>query len=82
MTGGPLTLARLVPDQNMARFYRLDVQPSLFGEWGVVREWGRIGASGQLRTDWYRSEAEARQAQETLAGRKRRKGYAGPHAGG
>ncbi|MGA9546899.1 MAG: WGR domain-containing protein [Rhodomicrobium sp.] len=24
-------------------FYVLDVQPNLFGEWSLVREWGRIG---------------------------------------
>lgn len=43
-------LHRLDPARNMARFYRLDVQPSLFG-WSVVSEWGRIGrpGAGQLR---------------------------------
>ncbi|WP_439399732.1 WGR domain-containing protein [Bradyrhizobium sp. PMVTL-01] len=27
----------------MARSYKLDIQPTLFGEWSFVREWGRIG---------------------------------------
>ena len=31
-------LHRTDPARNMHRFYRLDVQPDLFGEWCVVRE--------------------------------------------
>ncbi|MEZ2142253.1 WGR domain-containing protein [Bradyrhizobium sp. DN5] len=26
--------------RNEAPFYKLDVQPTLFGEWSVFREWG------------------------------------------
>jgi predicted DNA-binding WGR domain protein len=33
----------------MSRFYRLDVEPDLFGNWSMVRDWGRIGRAGQLR---------------------------------
>jgi predicted DNA-binding WGR domain protein len=36
--------------RKMARFYKLDVQPTLFGEWAVVREWGPIGRAGTVRT--------------------------------
>jgi predicted DNA-binding WGR domain protein len=35
----------------MARFYKLDVQPTLFGEWTLVREWGRIGRPGTVRVE-------------------------------
>ena len=35
-----VTLHRVDPARNMRRFYQLDVQPDLFGAWGVVREWG------------------------------------------
>jgi predicted DNA-binding WGR domain protein len=35
------------PDRNMARFYRVDVQPTLFGEASVARSWGRIGTAGR-----------------------------------
>jgi predicted DNA-binding WGR domain protein len=28
----------------MRRFYRLDMQPDLFGGFLLVRQWGRIGA--------------------------------------
>ena len=34
----------------MRRFYRLDVQPDLFGRWCCIREWGRIGRAGQVRS--------------------------------
>lgn len=54
-----VTLHRLDPARNMRRFYLLDVQPDLFGAWGVVREWGRIGRPGRLRVDPYPTESEA-----------------------
>jgi hypothetical protein len=38
-----ITLHRTDAARNMHRYYRLDVQPDLFGEWCFVREWGRIG---------------------------------------
>ena len=44
----------------MHRYYRLDVQPNLFGEWGVVREWGRIGQAGRYRVDPYPTAAQAK----------------------
>jgi len=31
-------LARIDPARNMCRFYRLDVQPDLFGGFAVVKE--------------------------------------------
>jgi hypothetical protein len=43
---------------NLARFYVVQVAPTLFGAWAVVREWGRIGAPGRVREDWHPSHAE------------------------
>jgi predicted DNA-binding WGR domain protein len=37
-------LGRVDPARNMRRFYRLDMQPDLFGGVLLVKEWGRIGA--------------------------------------
>ncbi|WP_281253005.1 WGR domain-containing protein [Monaibacterium marinum] len=37
---GPDTLDT---SQNARRFYRMKIVPGLFGDWGLVREWGRIG---------------------------------------
>ena len=39
---GSMHLRRIDPDRNMARFYTMSVQPTLFGEWALLREWGRI----------------------------------------
>src|SRR5262249_42897670 len=33
------------------RFYLVDVTPTLFGDWTVLREWGRRGSPGTLRHD-------------------------------
>lgn len=44
MSNSDLTLTRSDPARNMHRYYRLDVQPDLFGMWCFVREWGRIAA--------------------------------------
>jgi hypothetical protein len=42
-----LTLYRVDPVCTMRRFYRLDVQPDLFGLWLFIREWA--GSDGQGR---------------------------------
>jgi len=50
-----ITLHRTDPAKNMRWFYRLDVQPELFGQWRFIREWGRIGRAapeGRLRQLW------------------------------
>jgi predicted DNA-binding WGR domain protein len=59
----------------MARFYAVSVAPTLFGQWALVREWGRIGSPGTVRTDWFVTEDEAEAAREHLAQRKTRRGY-------
>jgi predicted DNA-binding WGR domain protein len=33
----------------MRRFYGLDVQRDVFGQWCLIREWGRIGRGGRMR---------------------------------
>lgn len=38
-----VTLHRIHAAKRMHQFYRLDVQPDLFGQWCFIREWGRIG---------------------------------------
>ena len=41
-------LTRTDPARNMARFYTMALQPTLFGEWALLKEWGRIGSAGRL----------------------------------
>ena len=52
-------LERIDRPSNMARYYRLSVVETLFGDWAMVREWGRIGHPGQSREHWCVSEQEA-----------------------
>lgn len=48
-------LQRIDPAKNKRRFYVMKIQPNLFGEWELVREWGRIGAGDRVRRDAYPS---------------------------
>ncbi|MEO1495271.1 MAG: WGR domain-containing protein [Pseudomonadota bacterium] len=68
-------LTRTEPDANLHRFYRLEIVPGLFGDWGLVREWGRIGSGGRVRTEWFESEAEAKDARFELHMAKAKRGY-------
>jgi predicted DNA-binding WGR domain protein len=68
-------LRRVDPARNMSRFYRLDVQPDLFGGVLLVKEWGRIGAQGRMMAESYESEDLAAVALQRQADRKRRRGY-------
>ena len=61
--------------RNMRRFYRLDVQPDLFGGVLLMKEWGRIGARGRMVAERYDSEALAADALQRHADRKKRRGY-------
>ena len=48
---------------------------NLFGEWTLLREWGRIGQGGQVRMDWFSDEGQAVAALITLEAAKRFRGY-------
>jgi len=52
-------LERHDPDKNLHRFYQLFVTPGIFGDWSLVREWGRRGSPGTVRKDWFDTEEEA-----------------------
>lgn len=69
-------LTHVDPACNMRRFYSLAPTTSLWGEHGVARHWGRIGTTGQSRTDWYGDAPEAARALDALLRAKRRRGYA------
>jgi len=68
-------LKRIDESKNLARYYQLHIAPGLFGDWGLVRQWGRIGATGRSRTDWFESEADAKDARFNLQMLKAKKGY-------
>jgi predicted DNA-binding WGR domain protein len=70
-----IVLTRIDAARNMHRFYAVAVTPTLFGEWQHVREWGRIGQGGTLRTCTYPAQDEAERAQARSISRKLRRGY-------
>ena len=71
-----LHLRRIDPAHNMHRFYRLDVQPDLFGGVLLMKQWGRVGTHGRMVAESYDSEALAAVALQRHAESKRRRGYA------
>ncbi|MFK7876697.1 MAG: WGR domain-containing protein [Paracoccaceae bacterium] len=72
---GVMHLVKTEQQGNMFRFYRMEIVRGLFGDWGLVRNWGRIGSSGQLRTDWFDSEGAAKDARFDLHMQKAKRGY-------
>jgi predicted DNA-binding WGR domain protein len=71
-----ITLTRRDPARNMHRYYRLDVQPDLFGAWCVISKWGPIGCAWQMRSAPYPTPAEAQAVLEKQRQMKERWGYA------
>lgn len=71
----PVLLNRVNPACNMARYYRVAIEPTLFGWSSVVRDWGRIGRSARRRLDLYDHEDQAVAAAEKLLQGKLRRGY-------
>jgi len=68
-------LIRSKPDENMRRFYEVQLAPTLFGEWSLWREWGRSGQAGKLRLQTFESQAQAEAAQARSIQGKLRRGY-------
>jgi len=70
-----LVLERRDASRNMARFYVLAIEPTLFGDATLVREWGRIGSLGRRRLDLHADMATAAEALDVWLDRKARRGY-------
>ena len=70
-----LSLTRRDPDLNMARFYAIALQPTLFGEVSIIRNWGRIGTKGQMMLETFPSQFAAERQASQIERRKRRRGY-------
>ncbi|MGJ0491675.1 MULTISPECIES: WGR domain-containing protein [Methylobacter] len=68
-------LVRNEADKNMNRFYQLIIMPGLFGDWSLIREWGRVGSPGTVRKDWFDTEEEAINAAQRLCQSKQKGGY-------
>ncbi|WP_292422039.1 WGR domain-containing protein [Mesorhizobium sp.] len=71
----PICLRRVDPARNMARFYSLALQPTLFGGTSLVRAWGRIGTRGREKIETFDGDAQADLAFVRLERTKRNRGY-------
>jgi predicted DNA-binding WGR domain protein len=69
-------LTRTDPTRNMNRFYVVQVVPNLFGDWTVMREWGRRGSPGTLRLETWRRRQDAQIAEQRTIERRLQRGYA------
>ncbi|MBY0362339.1 MAG: WGR domain-containing protein [Phreatobacter sp.] len=68
-------LTRRDPGRNISRFYRMLIVPTLFGEWVLLREWGRIGSGGTVRADPFPNAGAALLAMQSLVRAKHSRGY-------
>jgi predicted DNA-binding WGR domain protein len=70
-----LVLERVDRARNMARYYVLSVEPTLFVESALVRRWGRIASAGRERIDLHPSQPVAQVELKKWLDRKKRRGY-------
>jgi predicted DNA-binding WGR domain protein len=70
-----LVLERRDEGCTMARFYVLAIEPTLFGDTALIREWGRIGAKGRRRLDLHADQAAAAESLDVWLTRKVARGY-------
>jgi predicted DNA-binding WGR domain protein len=68
-------LVRVDRTKNMARFYTLMIEPTLFGDVSLVRRWGRIGTAGRQRIELYAGLTDAVSALTKKVEQKKRRGY-------
>lgn len=69
-------LERVDSTKNIHRFYGLLVTQTIFGQWALVRIWGRIGHQGGTKREmWFATQAEAEAAGLTIRQKKEQRGY-------
>lgn len=63
------------PDANKFRFYAIHVTKTIFGDWAIIREWGRIGSPGTVREEWFDDEHQAFSRANSIVQHRVRRGY-------
>jgi predicted DNA-binding WGR domain protein len=74
-TVSTLVLHRVDAARNMARFYAMSIETTLFGGRSLVRNWGRIGTWGRYKIELFEDEAAAETAMARLVRIKSGRGY-------
>ncbi|QPH54576.1 WGR domain-containing protein [Pontivivens ytuae] len=69
-------LMRPGPRRLRPTFYRIEIARNLFGEFSVIREWGRIGGRPCARVDLFEGLLEASRAADRHRRARMRGGYA------
>jgi len=69
-----IILYRTDDGKRMHRYYRMDVL-NLCGEWCFMREWGRIGSNGRMRSVPFATLQEVYAALDKQRKAKERRGY-------
>ncbi|WP_064709501.1 WGR domain-containing protein [Rhizobium bangladeshense] len=70
-----LYIERKDATKNMARFYGLAIEPTLFGMPCLTRRWGRIGTAGRAMVHHFDKEEDAVSMFLDLLRMKRARGY-------
>jgi predicted DNA-binding WGR domain protein len=73
-----IRLTRSEPSRNIQRFYALHLALTLFSEWVLVAEWGRIGSPGTVKQQVFETVELAQTALTKRLSAKTRRGYLPP----
>ncbi|WP_296479512.1 WGR domain-containing protein [Roseinatronobacter sp.] len=60
---------------SLTHFYRVEVSYNLFGEYTVIREWGRVGTRGHHVSLWFANLRDAVLLADDTVNRARKRGY-------
>ena len=76
VTMGVQRFVKVDPEKNQRRWYVVAWGPTLFGDWAVMRAWGRLGADwSQRKVDEFPTEDEARAEAQAQVERREIRGY-------
>ena len=71
-----LFFLRINEERNECRWYRISIQETLFGDFDIVREWGRVGnRGGQILCEAATDYPRAIQKVEKLKRERLKRGY-------
>lgn len=70
-----MMLRHIDPARKCKRFYVMRIERTLFGEWSLQREWGRVGSPGRITIETFSTEQEARAAETDSVCQRIRHGY-------
>jgi predicted DNA-binding WGR domain protein len=73
---GVRRFVRVDPERNIRRWYTIAWGPTLFGNWAVVRSWGRVGTNwAQCKSEMFDDDEAAYTQAQALTQRRLRRGY-------